>query len=76
MIITNANIILPRSCRIRPPRKLFIGSHGESRRTASVASASAARAWLTMKMTPYIVEYQCGSSDMTQSTEVQVTVSA
>ncbi len=29
-----------------------------------------------MKMTPYIVEYQCGSSDMTQSTEVHVTVSA
>ena len=29
-----------------------------------------------MKRTPYIVEYQCGSSDMTQSTEVNVVVSA
>ena len=41
-----------------------------------MASASAPSAWLTMKMTPYIVENQWGSSDMTQSTEVQVTVRA
>ena len=29
-----------------------------------------------MKITPYIVEYQWGSSDMTQSTEVKVVVTA
>ena len=41
-----------------------------------MTSAIAPSAWPTMKMTPYIVEYQCGSSDMTQSIEANVTVSA
>src|SRR5262252_1407021 len=74
--IVNANIILPRSCRWRPPRNSETGRVPDRRLTASVASASAPRPCPAMKITPYIVEYQCGSSDMTQSTAVHVVVSA
>ena len=76
-IIVNANIILPRSWRCRPPRNSATGStvrepHDRERRERERAEAPGP----TMKMTPYIVEYQWGSSDMTQSTDVQVVVSA
>ena len=41
--------------------------------TASI-SASAPSPWPMMKITPYIVENQCGSSDMPQSTDEKVAV--
>src|SRR5262249_26344738 len=74
--MVNAKSIFPRSCRIRPPRNSDSGGRGERRTTVTRARARAPSAWLTMKRTPYIVENQCASSDITQSTDVNVTVRA
>ena len=41
-----------------------------------IVNASAARPWPPIIRNPKIVEYQCGLSDMIQSTPAKVTVSA
>ena len=52
------------------------GLRFESSTRVATTSAIPPSAWPTMKITPYIVEYQWGSSDMTQSIEAKVTVRA
>src|SRR5437660_2916353 len=52
------------------------GSRGERRAKSQIVKAKAVRHSPTMNSMPQTVDHQCGFSDMTQSTEAKVMVSA
>ncbi len=53
-----------------------MGGSVESRRATMIAIESPISPWPAMNRNPYIVEYQCGSSDITQSIDASVIVTA
>src|SRR6186997_1768724 len=73
--IVNANISLARSWKFSAVATFDIGANFTSDARTMIVKASVDRPWPPRVRTPKIVEYQCGSSDITQSTLMKVIVS-
>src|SRR5258707_3333913 len=69
-----ASIRLPRSWNREASITPENGFRSDSRKSTMIQNASVSSTWPTAKIAPYMVEYQCGSKDMIQSTEASVTV--
>src|SRR3954462_2145683 len=72
--MVKASISLPISCMMSFLKNKDIGSAFESRMQIAAVNESAERAWPARKIMPKMVEYQCGSSDITQSNDANVMV--
>src|SRR6185295_10355873 len=72
--IVKASMRLPRSRKCEGLRTSFMAGLSASSVRKNVTKANAERPAPTVKAMPNIDEYQRGSSDMTQSTEVSVSV--
>src|SRR2546423_5649327 len=70
--MVNASISLPMSCMMSFLKNKDIGSCFESRMQIAAVNESAESAWPARKIMPKMVEYQCGSSDSTQSNDANV----
>src|SRR5450759_5069893 len=74
--IKNMNRRFPRSRKTPAPANRANGSTPARYRTASSTNAIAERHCPTMNAIPKIDEYQCGASDISQSTEAKKVVAA
>src|SRR5262245_51285168 len=70
--IVNASIRFPRSWKCEGTTTLSSGRRRLSHTSTMMRNASAVRPCPPITSTPYIVEYQCGSRDMSQSNEANV----
>src|SRR5207244_11694724 len=69
--ITNASIRFPRSWKCEATTMRSSGGRRLSHTIATMRNDIADRPCPPMISTPYIVEYQCGSSDMSQSNDAK-----
>src|SRR3954465_14607920 len=72
--ITNASIRLPRSWKCDETTMRSSGGRRPSHASTQMRKARADSPCPPITSTPYIVEYQCGSSDISQSNDANVMV--